>query len=490
MQGRTPAGAGRAPHGRPHAPQHRRVTSRVTGNTPPTLGAVQTVPTARRLGWLVLAVVAVLTLGSPLRPPGPHHATIDLYLDGVHVTGDGRLEAVPAGIAAEYLPGTRVLASADRADAVAAEHQAWLAAGDVPGRGTEYEELVEGALLDLHALAGVANGGTEGAAVAAWSPRWRYVWPRDGAFVAAALATTGHTADARTVLKFLASVQEPDGSFHARYLPDGSGVPDERGLQTDGNGWVLWATAVLLEHLDGAERAAAAAELRPLVDRSVNHLLALTDRPSRLPPPSADYWEVSERALTLGTVAPLVAGLEAAAAVYADLDPGRARVLTERAGEVRAAMVARFAPIGYERYASGGPLSGLYRADGRDTATAFLLEPFTAAPVDGAEQAWLTSIEEMRRPAGGLAPGAGWKQDGISWTPTTTLYALAAAENGHPELARDVLDWVAAHRTGSGAIPEKVLADGSPAAVAPLAWSCANVVLAVAALEESGALGR
>jgi GH15 family glucan-1,4-alpha-glucosidase len=33
-----------------------------------------------------------------------------------------------------------------------------------------------------------------------------------------------------------------------------------------------------------------------------------------------------------------------------------------------------------------------------------------------------------------------------------------------------------------------VLANGSPAAVAPLAWSAANVVLAVLALEDRGEL--
>ena len=73
----------------------------------------------------------------------------------------------------------------------------------------------------------------------------------------------------------------------------------------------------------------------------------------------------------------------------------------------------------------------------------------------------------------------------MSWTPETTLYALTAAANDEPELARELLDWTLEHRTSSGAIPEKVLADGSPAAVAPLAWSAANVVLAVCALDEA-----
>ncbi|MBN8881880.1 MAG: glycoside hydrolase family 15, partial [Salana multivorans] len=55
---------------------------------------------------------------------------------------------------------------------------------------------------------------------------------------------------------------------------------------------------------------------------------------------------------------------------------------------------------------------------------------------------------------------------------------------GEEELARELIDWTLEHRTASGAIPEKVLADGSPAAVAPLAWSAANLVLAVCALDD------
>ncbi len=86
-------------------------------------------------------------------------------------------------------------------------------------------------------------------------------------------------------------------------------------------------------------------------------------------------------------------------------------------------------------------------------------------------------------PAGGLSPGAGWRNDGVSWTPQTTLYAWVAAENGVEDLAAELLDWIEAHRTASGAIPEKVTAEGQPRSVAPLTWSAANVVLALVALE-------
>src|SRR5699024_11701120 len=104
------------------------------------------------------------------------------------------------------------------------------------------------ALLDLHTMT-VSSGGV----IAGPSAAWRYVWPRDASFVAAAYAATGHLEDAVGVLDFLQQVQAPDGSFHARYLPDGSGVPDNRGLQTDGTAWTLWSLQRVLTAAETAQ---------------------------------------------------------------------------------------------------------------------------------------------------------------------------------------------------------------------------------------------
>ncbi|WP_127571476.1 glycoside hydrolase family 15 [Georgenia faecalis] len=452
----------------------------------------------RRTAWTTIVVLylSTVTWSAHLRVTEPRDAQIDLYLDGVHVRPDGTVGHLPAGSAAQYQPDSRVLAEDDdpRALAIAAEQRAWLAEGTVPGAGTAYEDLVTGALLDIRTLTGAtftagAEPGLPGAAVAGWTGRWRYVWPRDSAFVAVALARTGHGEDALAVLGFLEEVQEEDGLFEARYLPDASGPPDERGTQLDGLGWVLWASGAVLDALDGDARATALAELRPLLDRTADRVLALTARPPHLPPASPDYWEVAEDQVTLGTAAPMLAGLEAAARLYADAgESHRAASLSARAAQVRTAVEEAFGPRGYTRYSESTLGNTLRGRDGRDAATAMLLPPFVTEPLAGAEAAWLASAGEMARPAGGLAPGAGWKPDGISWTPQTSLYALTAASTGHVEEATDWLDWLAEHRTSSGAIPEKVLADGSPAAVAPLTWSSANVVLAVAALEEAGAL--
>src|SRR4029453_8807123 len=113
----------------------------------------------------------------------------------------------------------------------------WLAAGTVPQVSGLDSDMVAVALLDLHVLSR-----TYGVPVAGWGERWRYLWPRDSALAASALARTGHTADAERIVDFLQWVQPESGLFQARYLPDGSGVPDSRGVELDGVGWALWAS--------------------------------------------------------------------------------------------------------------------------------------------------------------------------------------------------------------------------------------------------------
>jgi GH15 family glucan-1,4-alpha-glucosidase len=71
----------------------------------------------------------------------------------------------------------------------------------------------------------------------------------------------------------------------------------------------------------------------------------------------------------------------------------------------------------------------------------------------------------------------------VSWTNITASYAMTAAAIGDREEAKGWLGWLAAHRTASGSLPEKVLADGSPASVAPLAWTAAAVIIAAGELD-------
>ena len=313
----------------------------------------------------------------------------------------------------------------------------------------------------------------QGAVVAAPVSIWRYVWPRDAAFAAAALSAVNLTGEALGVLGNLASWQRADGGFEARYTSSGR-VPDHRPAQADGAGWFLWAAGRLLA--DGVSAADLRDRLGAPLARAASRLLGITDTPSHLPAASPDYWEVAETVLTLGTAAPVLLGLEAATALTrAGIGlGGPAQALADRVTAVRSAMERNFAP------AWGRHL----RRNDVDATIALVLPPFTQ-PLTGARAVRQTATERMRRPAGGLAPGAGWRDDGVSWTPETALMAWSALSLGMEEEGTRLLAWLEAHRTAAGALPEKVLADGAPAGPAPLAWTCALILLATASLAEA-----
>jgi len=400
-----------------------------------------------RRRWALLTAgattVALLTATATAAPPRTEAAPPTL------LTGAGWRPALPPG---------------------APSDAAWLAAGTVPGAGGPYGPMVRQALLDLRGLSR-ANGAVE----AAPTQIWRYTWPRDAAFAAVALSATGHRDDALRTLGFLADVQRRDGGFEARYLLSGRGVPDGRPAQSDGAGWVLWALGeVVADAPDAATARAELAPLEPLLAGAGDVLLADSAGGTRLPAPSPDYWERPETELTLGTAAAQLAGLRAGARLWPVLGDGaRARALDRGARGLARLVRADFRPGGYQRYAGGGR---------RDAAVTVLLPPF-APRVDPAVLAAVRGYaSEALRPSGGLAPGAGWRADGISWTPETALTAYALAASGQDADAEHWLDWLAAHRTAWGSLPERVLADGTPAGPAPLGWSAASVVLAVAAL--------
>lgn len=416
---------------------------------------------------LVFALAAVGLTAARFRPPA-----LPLHADTI-VLGPGGV--VQEAAAADVVPGTRVLAGTADTDRLIAEERQWLAAGTTPAVPGLDRELVVGALLDLRVLSQ-----THGVPVAGWSPAWRYVWPRDSAFAASALARTGHVADAEQILAFLGRMQPVTGEFQARYRPDGSGVPDARGVQLDGAGWALWATAQVAAEVMPARRPAFVQRHRTLVDRSTAAALRAIDNPRSLPPASADYWEVPERRPTLSTAALLAAGLEAAGGLYAlvgDLPSQRTAVDgTER---LRASILTNFGRSGFPRRLGG-------RRDSVDLGVNFLLPPFTAQADPSVVAAWRQAGSALSRPAGGLAPGGSWPRDGISWTNVTATHALTAAALGDRTSALARLEWLDRYRTAAGSVPEKVLADGSLASVAPLAWTAAAVIITAASLSPTG----
>lgn len=350
--------------------------------------------------------------------------------------------------------------------------QLWLGSGTVPGDGTRWEDMARWALVDMRSF--LTSNGT----VAAGPGRpWGHFWPRDGSFVAVALSVSGHEPEAASILDRLARLEfDPVGGFQARYRLDGSPLTD-RPRQSDGCGWVLWAIA----EVRAANPAGVPASAGGLRDRCVRVLTALVDSGNRLPPSSPDYWELPVDRTSLGTVAPMLAGLAAAADDYRATglvtEAVSTRLVASRLGQV----VARGFGPDYERF---GPEGG-----GVDAAVAMLLPPFHRNPEGQVSDhdvgpAWLRYQREALRPAGGLAPGAEWpNDDGASWTPETALVALTAAATGRDETATRWLTWLDDHRTAYGSLPEKVTGTGRPAGPAPLLWTSALTLLTLDELD-------
>lgn len=425
-----------------------------------------------------LALTTVLATSEP--PPAPEPVAEEF--EKIEVLSIG-VVAGPQGAFQIVLPGesiTRILGSNAVESEVARDQREWLEEGIVPGPA-KYYDMAERALLDLHMLL-QAPDAVPGAVVAAPTGIWQYVWPRDSAFISVAFTHTGHLKEAEEILRFLSRVQRPDGLFEARYLPDGSGVPDDRPLQFDGCGWVPWAVAEWYSRADEQTRDEAAREFLPMLLGCLTAIERRVDTLTGLPDPSPDYWEVPETEATLGSTAALLLGARETARFLAEFAPERGNDI-QRARTIAAhldwGISTNFATAGFPRRLTAPP---------RDASLAFLLPPFTDFAQAEAVTAWNEALENMRRPAGGVAPGESWRQDGVSWTPQTSLAALVAAAGGDERQAHHWLTWLDDHRTALGSIPEKVQSDGSPGDVAPLGWSAAVTLLALLELDGGSGL--
>ncbi len=354
----------------------------------------------------------------------------------------------------------------------------------VPGTGTRFVGMATRARADLLALSGSfplvpgnrpASAGACGAAVAAWRPSWRYVWPRDASFTVAALSVTGDRARAAAVLDFLAAVSPADGRWAARYLPDGSGrtPDDDRPFQADGAGWMCWAVWAAVSYGPDPAGPAAAARWWPMVTRSADGMAASVER-TGLPAVSPDYWEVDTDRPTLEVLAATVVGLRSAADL-ADRSghPDQAARWAAAARTAAGALADRWGSRGYPRTLPRG---------GADAAVGLVGAPF-APDLPGVPAAVEAARRALLLPGGGVRPGTDWDHDdGMAWTPEAAMLALGSARSD-PAAARNGLAWLDTHRTASGALPEKVAPDGFPAAVAPLAWTGALVLLTLAELD-------
>lgn len=349
-----------------------------------------------------------------------------------------------------------------------------LVADGIPGQqaASASRSLVDQARSDLDALT-LPNGAT----LAGWDGPWRFVWPRDASFVAAARCSIGQYAEARQVLDFLDTVRPAAGRWEARYTESGEPIHDGRAAQLDGSGWVLWATWF----------CGGAASYWEMVRESADQIVAELGRDD-LPRASPDYWERPESEVTLGTVAPLLTGLRSAVAIATQLGhPAEAARWRDGLERLSKATDRHFGPA-YPRTPARAVsflepgLEPIGVGGGADAIVTVLGPPFAPAR-DDIGRAIDRTHAVLTQPNGGVTPGEDWRTDGVSWTPQTMLFALSAAARGDQATARTLLDWLDRYRTPSGSIPEKVNRDLEPAGEAPLGWTAALVILTDAALQ-------
>ena len=183
-----------------------------------------------------------------------------------------------------------------------------------------------------------------------------------------------------------------------------------------------------------------------------------------LPGPAMDYWEDSVQ-VTLGTAAPLLAGLRAAADLAADVG-GATATSDGRRWSAAAARLARAS----RRHSAERAISARLppgRVPMRPSRSSGRLSRRQAP---GCCRRPGQHSELVHRPNGGLRPGSDWSgTPDVAWTPETAFFALFDAATGSTTRHRPC--WRGLPRTGRGwARYPAGQPRWKPASVAPLAW--------------------
>ncbi|MDF2679008.1 MAG: glycoside hydrolase family 15 [Brevibacillus sp.] len=337
---------------------------------------------------------------------------------------------------------------------------------------------------------------------------YSYMWPRDGALIACAMAKAGYTGTVAPFFRFCADALNEEGYLLHKYNPDGSVgsswhpyVVDEEiqlPIQEDETALVLHA---LWEQYKSGKQLEDCQALYPtLVRPAARFLLQYVDPVYQLPKPSYDLWE-ERRGIFTFTSATVFAGLKAAAR-FAQLfgDDRRYKRYDEGAERIREAMLAHLYDPEIGRF-----LRGIYiRQDGRVekdfTVESSLFSVFALDVLPVEDPRVTSTMEAVKRglrvdtEIGGFARYQGdyyfkkshdtAKVPGNPWIICTLWVAdweIAKARSMEElQEPKNRLSWVVRHALQSGVLSEQLDPyTGAPVSVAPLTWSHATYVATV-----------
>jgi len=328
---------------------------------------------------------------------------------------------------------------------------------------------------------------------------YSYMWGRDGAFVAAALAKAGYSHVCMKYFNFCARVLSDEGYLFQHYNPDGSLASNWHSwlvagkevlpIQEDSTALTLWALWIHYQISKDIEF------IRPLystlIKKAADFIVSYRDPQTLLPLPSYDLWE-ERYALHAYTVASVIAGLRAAAN-FAKLfrDTSLAESYDLVADEMTEGIEHHLYHDGLKRYArSGSRVEKGYELDEvidislLSLATLGVLDPKDPRMLETAkavrEQLWLkTSIEGCARYQGDVYQRAEDSPKDIPGNPwfISTLwlaeYFIDQAENQQElQATLPYLEWCGKNALPSGVLAEQIHpVSGSPLCVSPLTWS-------------------
>ena len=336
---------------------------------------------------------------------------------------------------------------------------------------------------------------------------YSYMWGRDGAFVAAALAKAGYTHVCMKFFEFCARVLTEEGYLYQHYNPDGSlasnwhpWLVDGKAvlpIQEDSTALILWALWIHYESSKDIEF------IRPLYDtlikKSADFMLTHRDPDTKLPIPCYDLWEERYGVHTY-TVASVIAGLRAAAN-FARLfqDEALAKKYDKTAEEIKKGLIKHLYHKRLKRYARSGCRKGKgYELDDViDVSLSALVVLGVLSPKDPwmvetmeaiQQQLWLnTPVEGCARYQNDMyhrpddspkdIPGNPWF---ISTLWLAEYYIIRAQSLQELQEAIPYLEWCAKNALPSGVLAEQVHpVNSSPLSVSPLTWSHSSFVWAV-----------
>ena len=358
---------------------------------------------------------------------------------------------------------------------------------------------------------------------------YSYLWPRDGAMVAAALDEAGFPTVTRTFYELCAKLIDERGFFHHKYNPDGSPASSWHPwvsidkptlpIQEDATALVLWG---LWRHYQRYRDLEFVRPLwRGLVMRAADFMVDFCDPRTHLPLPSYDLWE--ERwGVHAYTVASVFAGLTAAKQFARCFgDTRRARKYEKTAQQIHDAFdrhfwsesedryLRRIVPLDHDHTARliGQVQTGLpmghetggdppsFEYDNVIDSSMYSIFALGMHGVDNPRvEKTMQAIEDrlwVQTPVGGLAryegdnyhrtsddicavPGNPW----ILCTLWLAEWRIAKAQNPvELEQALPIFEWACNHALPSGVLAEQVHPmSNDPLSVSPLTWSHATVV--------------